>query len=167
MDALVVDPVMVSKAGAPLLEPDAEATLRDTLLPRALLVCPNLPEAARLTGVEADDLAGMKDAARALVDLGSRWALVKGGHLEGDPVDLLFDGEEFLEVRRVRIETRNTHGTGCTYSAAIATELGGGRSVPDAVEAARSALQAGLEHALELGEGYGPLDHAAIFGRSE
>ncbi|MHC4481111.1 MAG: bifunctional hydroxymethylpyrimidine kinase/phosphomethylpyrimidine kinase [Planctomycetota bacterium] len=160
---LVVDPVMVAKSGDPLLAADARVLMRDLMLPLATVVTPNLLEAAELAGRPVEDAAGMREAARAVCALGAEWALVKGGHLGGEPVDVLFDGTEFLEVRRPRVPTPNTHGTGCTYAAAIATGLGRGMSVPEAVEMARDALQAGLENALDLGGGAGPLDHHALF----
>jgi len=166
MSRLVVDPVMVSKGGARLLERDAEAAMRETLAPLALVLTPNLPEAAALSGVEATTPPGARECARRLSDLGARWVLVKGGHLEGDPVDLLFDGRDFLEISRPRVATENTHGTGCTYASAIATYLGWGREVPAAIEAARDAVQTGLEHSLSLGRGHGPLSHHDMFRRA-
>ena len=94
---------------------------------------------------------------------GAHWVLIKGGHLSGDPVDVLFDGAEFMELARPRVRTQNTHGTGCTYASAIATFLGHGCGVPDAVAKARDAVQVALEHSLPLGRGHGPLDHRAMF----
>jgi len=161
---LVVDPVMVAKGGDVLLAPDARAAMRDLMLPLATVVTPNLPEAAELAGVECATRHAMREAARRLHALGPRWVLVKAGHLPGDPVDLLHDGRDFWEVARPRVETKNTHGTGCTYSAAIATGLARGMAVPDAVQWARDALQAAIEGALSLGSGHGPLDHAALLG---
>ncbi len=160
---LVVDPVMVAKSGDALLEPEACAVLRERLLPLATVVTPNLAEAARLAGVAVGDLESMREAARRIRALGPRWVLVKGGHLAGEPTDVLFDGDEFRDVTRPRVPTSNTHGTGCTYSAAIAACLGRGMSVPDAMERARDALQSALEHSLALGKGCGPLDHRAMF----
>ena len=104
----------------------------------------------------------MREAARRLHALGPRWVLVKGGHLEGDPVDLLFDGAAFVELKRPRVDTKNTHGTGCTLSAAIATFLGFGLSVPDAVAKARDAVQRAIEHSLPFGKGHGPVGHGAV-----
>ncbi len=164
---LVVDPVMVAKSGDALLEPDARSVMRDLMLPLATVVTPNLAEAAELARVPVADVGGMEEAARRLCDLGAQWALVKGGHLEGEPVDVLFDGERFHRVVRPRVRTANSHGTGCTYSAAIATGLAFGKSVPEAVEWARDAVQAALRGALPLGRGSGPLDHRAIFGLAQ
>jgi len=163
IEKLVVDPVMVSKSGAALLTREAERVLASALLPLALLVTPNLDEAQKLTGLRVRDIAEMKEAARKIIETGARWVLVKGGHLKGGPVDVLYDGCDFWEVSRPRVRTRNTHGTGCTYSAAIATELGKGKEVLRAVESARDALQAALRDALPLGRGWGPVNHSAMF----
>jgi len=139
--------------------------MRDVMLPLAEVATPNLPEAEVLTGMRIGDVPTMKEAARRLHGFGCRWVLVKGGHLCGDPVDVLFDGHGFLEVRRPRVPTPNRHGTGCTYSAAIATGLAWGLAVPAAVEWARDAVQAGLQAALDVGRCSGPLGHGALFGR--
>jgi hydroxymethylpyrimidine/phosphomethylpyrimidine kinase len=161
---LVVDPVMVAQSGDSLLETDAQAAMRELVLPLAAVVTPNLPEAEVLAGIEVGDPAGMREAARRILDLGPEWVLVKGGHLSGEPLDLLWDGRDSYEVRRPRIDTNNTHGTGCTYSAAIATGLAFGLAVPQAVEMARDALQAGIAASLSLGTGSGPLNHGRMFG---
>ncbi|MFO7955542.1 MAG: bifunctional hydroxymethylpyrimidine kinase/phosphomethylpyrimidine kinase [Candidatus Brocadiia bacterium] len=159
---LVVDPVMVAKSGDALLEPDAVDALRDRLLPLATVVTPNLSEAAALADVSVGNLQEMREASRRIAELGPEWVLVKGGHLEGAPTDLLFGNGEFREVTRSRVETTDTHGTGCTYSAAIATGLAHGMDVPDAVEWARDALQAALRNSLGLGQGCGPLGHGSM-----
>lgn len=164
LEPLVVDPVMISKSGARLLQPAAEDALRDELVPLATVLTPNLPEARMLSGIEVSRPDQMRDAARAVLDLGPAAVVIKGGHLEGEPLDLFYDGEEFVEIAYPRVETRNTHGTGCTYSAAIATCLGRGMAPAEAVRAARAALQHAIENALPLGEGHGPLDHRAMFG---
>jgi hydroxymethylpyrimidine/phosphomethylpyrimidine kinase len=161
---LVVDPVMVAQSGDPLLAADARAAMQEVVLPLATVATPNLAEAAVLSGTEVRDPAGMREAAGRIHDLGPDWVLVKGGHLTGEPLDLLWDGRDLYEVRRPRIDTRNTHGTGCTYSAAIATGLAFGLGVPQAVEMARDALQVGLEWSLSLGAGSGPLHHGRMFG---
>jgi len=163
---LVVDPVMVAKSGAALLAADARRTLRELLLPLAEVVTPNLPEAAELAGIAVTEQADMPEAARRIHACGPRYVLVKGGHLEGEAADLLYDGSAFVRVVRPRVSTRNTHGTGCTYAAAIATGLARGMAVPQAVEWARDALQAALEGSLDLGQGCGPLGHGAMFGRA-
>ena len=163
---LVVDPVLRAQSGDPLLEREAEATVRNELLPLARIVTPNLPEAAALGGIDVSTPEEMKEAAEQLAGQGPDWALVKGGHLAGEPVDVLSDGAETLRISRPRVDTRNTHGTGCTYSSAIAARLAQGLSVPRAVEVARDDLQRGLEHALSIGSGRGPLGPPAMFRMS-
>jgi hydroxymethylpyrimidine kinase/phosphomethylpyrimidine kinase len=160
---LVVDPVMLAKSGHALLAAHARSAMRERMLPLATVVTPNLPEAAELAGVSEPGFSELREVARRVHDLGPDWVLLKGGHLEADPVDVLFDGRDFTEIRRPRIDTPNTHGTGCTYSAAIATGLGRGMDVPDAVERARDALQTAIEQAPDLGGGHGPLNHRAMW----
>jgi len=160
---LVVDTVMVAQSGDSLLEPEAVEALTRLLFPLATVVTPNLAEAQALSGLRVRSVDQMQEAAERIHRLGPEWVLVKGGHLAGEPVDVLFDGSEFHYVRRARVDTLNTHGTGCTYSAAIATWLARGLPVPRAVEAARDAVQLGLSNALPLGKGRGPLNHGAIF----
>ena len=126
-----------------------------------------LPTLERLVGMGIETEEQMRDAARRIRDLGPDWVLMTGGHLTGDPVDLLFDGTDFVELRRPRVLTQNTHGTGCTYAAAIATGLAQGMTVPDAVARARDAVQAGLAASLAIGHGHGPLDHRAMFRRPD
>lgn len=156
---LVVDPVMVAKGGASLLEDSAVAALRAHLVPRALLVTPNLPEAARLLGRRIDSVAAQEAAARALVGLGAKAALVKGGHAAGDPVDVLVEGTEVTLLSAPRVETRHTHGTGCTYSAAITALLARGLPLQAAVRTAHAYLHEAIVQAPGLGAGHGPLHH--------
>jgi hydroxymethylpyrimidine/phosphomethylpyrimidine kinase len=157
---LVVDPVMVATSGDRLLDADAERTMVAELLPLAALVTPNLDEAAILVGERVDDEAGMRRAAQALVEMGARAALLKGGHLRADElVDVLYDGREWLSWRRKRIDTRHTHGTGCTLSAAVAAGLAHGRPLPRAVEDALDYVYRAMLAAPGLGSGHGPLNH--------
>jgi hydroxymethylpyrimidine/phosphomethylpyrimidine kinase len=150
---------MVAKSGDRLLLPDAqEAYVRD-LFPAAALLTPNLAEAEAFLGRRVRDIDAMRDAARRLFDLGPRAVLVKGGHLDGDPVDVLWDGRELVELPGPRIVTRNTHGTGCTYSAAIASRLGLGASLHDAVAGARAYLTEAIRRSYSVGRGHGPVDH--------
>jgi len=158
---VVVDPVMVAKSGDALLSPDAEAVLREELLPRAALVTPNIPEAERLTGESIESLEDMERAAARLVDAGAAAALVKGGHLAGDAIDVLHDGTRIHRFPGERIPTKNTHGTGCTYSAAIATGLAQGMGLAEAVRRAKEFVARAIARSLDIGEGCGPLDHAA------
>jgi hydroxymethylpyrimidine/phosphomethylpyrimidine kinase len=157
---LVVDPVFVSKHGHPLLADDAVDSLQRLLLPLATLVTPNLPEAAGLAGFDVQSRDDMRRAAGAILRLGPKAVLVKGGHLEGDrATDLFVEGgvEEWIDAER--IDTPHTHGTGCTLSAAITAHLARGASLTDAVRAGKAFVTEAIRHALALGEGIGPVDH--------
>jgi hydroxymethylpyrimidine/phosphomethylpyrimidine kinase len=158
---LVLDPVMVAKGGAPLIQTDAIETLKRRLAPRAAVLTPNLPEAEILCGREIADLAAMREAARTLLDLGCRAVLLKGGHLLGDVVhDLLATASGIREWQSKRIDSRHTHGTGCTLASAIAAGLAQGMAVENAVERARDYVQRAIASAPGLGRGHGPLNHA-------
>jgi len=156
---LVVDPVMVAKSGDPLLRSDARQALITRVLPLALVVTPNLPEAEALTGMPVTDRAGMEEAARRIGALGPRHVLVKGGHLKGDAVDLLWDGRGFQEFSVPRVDSSNTHGTGCTLSAAIAAGLALGHALPDAVARAKSYVTRAIREGFQAGRGVGQLRH--------
>jgi hydroxymethylpyrimidine/phosphomethylpyrimidine kinase len=156
---LVVDPVMLSKHGAPLVAEDARQAIAGRLLPRACLVTPNLHEAAILAGFPVRDLAEMRRAAERIHELGARAVLVKGGHLEVTATDVLFDGERFHEFPAARIDTRHTHGTGCTYSAAIAACLALGLPLPEAIARAKAFITKAIRSAPGLGAGAGPVNH--------
>ena len=157
---LVVDPVMVAKSGDRLLREDAVALLRDRLLPLAAVVTPNAPEASVLSGIEVNDAASAREAARRIHDLGAGVVVVKGGHLGGPRSDdIVFDGRSFEVLSEPRVDTRHTHGTGCTFSAAIAACLARGFDALSAVREARRYLQGALEHAEPLGAGHGPVNH--------
>lgn len=156
----VVDPVMIAKGGASLLQTEAVAALRKELLPRAYLLTPNIPEAEALTGLTIGNEAQMVAAARKLQQMGAANVLLKGGHLDGDEaIDVLSDGTQLHRFAGPRIETRNTHGTGCTLSAAIATFLAQGVPLAEAVGRARKFLTAAIESATPLGSGHGPVNH--------
>ncbi len=161
---LVVDPVFVSKHGHHLLAEDAVAALRERILPLATLVTPNLPEAAGLTGRSVDSPAQMAEAARAILALGPSAVLVKGGHLEGGEGadDLFFDGTDLEWIRGERIDTPNTHGTGCVLSSAIAAHLARGRPLEEAVRLGKAFVTEAIRHALAIGHGIGPVD--PLFG---
>jgi hydroxymethylpyrimidine/phosphomethylpyrimidine kinase len=156
---LVVDPVMVAKSGDRLLDAAAEAAYRDRLFPLAEVVTPNLAEAETLLRRPVRSEEAMGQAARDLHALGPRAVLVKGGHLPGDPVDVFFDGRRTEQLRAPRITTRNTHGTGCTLSAAIAARLALGAETLEAVRGAKAYLTEALRGAYTLGRGAGPVDH--------
>ena len=156
---LVVDPVFVSKHGHRLLEEDAVGALRTLILPLATIVTPNLPEAEGLAGVVVETRDDMRRAADAILGLGAGWVIVKGGHLSDDrAADLLVHGggEEWLDGER--IDTPNTHGTGCTLSSALAARLALGDDVPEAARAAKAFVTEAIRHALPLGHGIGPVD---------
>jgi len=158
--ALVVDPVMIAKGGHPLLEPRAQETVRTLMLSRAALVTPNAPEAEALTGIVVADLDGQKHAAEKLLTLGAKAALVKGGHVDGPILrDVLATHDGFTIFESARIETRATHGTGCTLASAIAAKLAQGENLTEAVRAAREYLLEAIRRAPGFGTGYGPLDH--------
>jgi hydroxymethylpyrimidine/phosphomethylpyrimidine kinase len=156
---VVVDPVCVSKHGDALLVPDAVEAIIVELLPIATVVTPNLAEVTTLTGLVVDDVPGQRRAAEALLGLGPRWVLVKGGHLSGDAVDLLTDGDTVLELRAPRLDNAHTHGTGCTLASAIASYLALGLSVPEAVRAAKDYVTGAIASGFALGAGIGPVDH--------
>ncbi len=157
---LVVDPVMISKHGDPLLIPGTVEELKTRLLPKASVVTPNLSEAAVLLGRAVESEAEMRDAARALCDLGAAAALVTGGPLRGrQAVDLLYDGSEFVRLAAHRIETPHTHGTGCTLSAALTALLARGETLVDAVRSAKYFLSRAIASAPGIGRGRGPIDH--------
>src|SRR5713101_7978392 len=157
---VVVDPVAVSKHGDSLLSAGTLEAVKAHLLPLATVLTPNLLEAELLTGSRITDEAGMLRAAEALSELGPRWVLVKGGHLPGNPVDLLFDGSDAIRFPGRRIASRHTHGTGCTLASAIVSFLAMGRQVPEAVAAAKDYVTGAIEAGFPLGAGIGPVDHA-------
>ncbi|MEQ1869048.1 MAG: bifunctional hydroxymethylpyrimidine kinase/phosphomethylpyrimidine kinase [Vicinamibacterales bacterium] len=157
---VVVDPVMVAKSGDRLLDADAVAALCAKLLPRALVVTPNIPEAEALASMAITSSNDAREAARRIHRLGPKAVVIKGGHAEGhEVVDLLFDGHAFLEFRTPRIATRNTHGTGCTFASAIAANLATGSTLAEATGEAQRYVAGAIRHGLPIGHGHGPLDH--------
>ena len=160
---LVLDPVMVAKGGAPLIQAGAIDALKRRLVPRAAVLTPNLPEAEILAGGAIADIAAMREAARALLALGCRAVLLKGGHLPGDTVrDVLATTAGLKEWTNQRIDSRHTHGTGCTLASAVAAGLAQGMPVEAAVERARNYVQGAIAAAPGLGRGHGPLNHAHV-----
>lgn len=160
VSSLVVDPVAASKHGDPLLEDDAVTTLATRIVPRALVATPNAGEVGLLTGRTPKRREDLPDAAAAMLELGCRWVLVKGGHLAGDvAVDLLTDGEREHWLEAPRLDTRDTHGTGCTLAAAITAGLAAGLEVVPAVRAAKDYLTGALRTGVRIGHGIGPVDH--------
>jgi hydroxymethylpyrimidine/phosphomethylpyrimidine kinase len=158
---LVVDPVMLAKSGDALLAPEAREAVRRALLPVALVVTPNLPEAEALTGRQIETVEDMRAAARELRAMGAPWVVVKGGHLpaESVAVDVVYDGNDFHELRGPRFPTRNTHGTGCTFSAAIAAGVAKGRDPLAAITRAKQYISRAIETSLAIGHGHGPTYH--------
>lgn len=160
---LVVDPVMIAKSGAPLLRDDAVEVLAKELIPLATVVTPNKPEAERLSGISINGLDDSKLVAKKLSEeLGAKAVVVKGGHLTADEsIDVLYYEGSYYEFRAPRIQSRNTHGTGCSFSAAITAELAKGKSIPDAVRAAKEFITTAIEYGLPIGRGHGPVNPSA------
>ncbi len=161
IEKMVVDPVMVAKGGARLIQEDAVEALIKELIPLACVVTPNIPEAEVLSGMKIAGPEDMRTAAAIIHKLGARHVVIKGGHLGGAATDILFDGRHFYNFSAERIATGDTHGTGCTFSAAIATGLAAGKSVHDAVCAAKIYTQEAIRHAWRIGGGHGPTNHFA------
>ena len=158
---LVVDPVMVSKHGLSLLPVEAAQAIRELLLPQAYLITPNVPEAEALSGIKISTAQDSRRAAERLVEMGARAVLVKGGHLEGDALDILFDGSAWHEFSASRVATPHTHGTGCTYSAAITAGLAKGMPLAAAVGRAKNFIHEAIRTNPGLGHGSGPVNHHA------
>jgi hydroxymethylpyrimidine/phosphomethylpyrimidine kinase len=156
---VIVDPVMVAKSGDHLLDEDAVRAIKSVLLPRALAVTPNIPEAETLAGLTIESDADRREAARRIAALGAKAVVVKGGHLDTpDIVDLLYDGE-FVEFRHERVPGRHTHGTGCTFAASLAASLARGRGLREAIPIAQSYIAGAIRHSPDLGRGHGPMQH--------
>lgn len=160
---VVIDPVMYAKNGSPLMQESAISALRSTVLPLATLLTPNIPEAEKLAGMEISSEADMREAARRIQALGPQNVLVKGGHAQGEARDILLCGEDFHVFASRRIPTKNTHGTGCTLSSAIAAYMARGEALPEAVRKAKEYVTGAIEHALPLGHGCGPTHHFFAF----
>jgi hydroxymethylpyrimidine/phosphomethylpyrimidine kinase len=159
LSTLVVDPVMIATSGDRLLAEEAVEALRSELVPLASVVTPNLPEAGVLVGREVASLAEMHEAARAIVGMGARSVVVKGGHLDGDAIDIFYDGDRVVELPGRRIESTSTHGTGCTLASAIAALLARGEPLEAAVARAKAYVTTAIERAYPIGHGHGPVHH--------
>ncbi|MGV3465299.1 MAG: bifunctional hydroxymethylpyrimidine kinase/phosphomethylpyrimidine kinase [Heyndrickxia sp.] len=160
---IVVDPVMIAKGGASLLQQEAIAALKEKLIPLSLIITPNIPEAEVIIGTEIKSIEDKEAAAKRFIELGVQNVVIKGGH-DTDPletIDLFYDGNEFAYLKSKRIYTQNTHGTGCTFSAAITAELAKGKKVYEAVITAKDFIQAAIEENFPLGNGHGPTNHWA------
>lgn len=160
---LVVDPVMISKSGFSLLKPEAKENLIKYLIPMAYLLTPNTPEAEEITGMKVESLEDMKTVGKKLLELGPKYVLMKGGHLEGDAVDVLI-GENTFEVFSVeRLARKNTHGTGCTISSAITAHLALGYEVEEAVKLSKHYITEAIRNSFDIGKGVGPVNHFYLF----
>ncbi|MCI0531040.1 MAG: bifunctional hydroxymethylpyrimidine kinase/phosphomethylpyrimidine kinase [candidate division Zixibacteria bacterium] len=159
IDKLVVDPVMISKSGHRLLASEAEKSLTSKLIPLALVVTPNLKEAEALCGFPVNSAEEMKKAARVILQKGARSVVVKGGHLKGDAVDIFYDGKDFHQLKSPRIQTRNDHGTGCTFSAAIAGYLALGKGLTQSVLSAKEYITQAIQYSYSVGKGHSPVNH--------
>jgi len=161
---LIIDPVMVAKSGDPLLKAEAISTLISKIVPLAYIITPNLHEAQILTGIEINNLTEVQESAVKIFEMGAKNVIVKGGHLQdvNESIDILYDGKRFVEFRSPRIDTNNTHGTGCTYASAIAAELAKGQNIINAVRIAKAYLTNAIQRAdhLHIGKGHGPTDHS-------
>ncbi|MEG6617547.1 bifunctional hydroxymethylpyrimidine kinase/phosphomethylpyrimidine kinase [Peptococcaceae bacterium 1198_IL3148] len=160
---LVVDPVMIAKGGASLLRDEAVSALKQHLIPLATVITPNIPEAEVLAGMTIRTMTDKQQAAKKLLALGAKYVVIKGGHSTDSDgaIDMLYDGQEFTYYKGMRINTDNTHGTGCTFSAAIAAELAKGKGVKKAVQVAKEFIQAAIEEDMGIGHGHGPTNHWA------
>ena len=156
---LVVDPVMVATSGDLLIQKNAVAALRAELIPLAAVVTPNIPEAEELAGVKIRSQKDRARAARAIFAMGAKAVVIKGGHAKGTASDLFFDGRKFIALTAKRIRTRNTHGTGCTFSAAIAAYLAQGSTLEDALGAAKKYITAAIRNGFSVGAGHSPVHH--------
>ncbi|WP_179088347.1 bifunctional hydroxymethylpyrimidine kinase/phosphomethylpyrimidine kinase [Paenibacillus odorifer] len=164
---LVIDPVMVAKGGSTLLLQEAVQSLISHLLPLALVTTPNIPEAEMITKMTISTIEERKKAAKIIHGMGSKYVVLKGGHDTSTTAvtDLLYDGNEYTLLESSRIQTRHTHGTGCTYSAAVTAELAKGKSVAEAIQTAKAFIQAAIEDELGIGAGHGPTNHFAYQNR--
>lgn len=156
---IVIDPVMYAKNGCPLMAETAVDSLIELIIPLADVLTPNIPEAEKIIGKDITDIKGMEAAAREIYEMGCQGVIIKGGHREGSALDVLYDGCEFTHFETARINTKNTHGTGCTFSSAITSGLALGLSLKEAVTKAKEYVTTAIEHSLEIGKGNGPTNH--------
>lgn len=163
---IVIDPVMYAKNGCPLMKPEAVDTLIKTVIPLADVLTPNIPEAEKITQMQISTVEDMESAARNIYSMGCRAIVIKGGHLAGSALDILYDGNEMIHFDTARIKTKNTHGTGCTFSSAIASQLAKGICINEAVRHAKEYVTIAIEHSLDIGKGHGPTHHFYNFYKS-
>lgn len=156
---IVIDPVMYAKNGSALMSSEAMGTLKKEILPLATVLTPNIPEAEAISGIRILNQNDMMEAARIIHQMGCKAIIVKGGHCEGDAIDVVYDGCEFQQFSRARIPTKNTHGTGCTFSSAITSNIAKGLPLKEAVSLAKEYITQAIKQAISLGEGHGPVNH--------
>lgn len=156
---LVVDPVMISKSGYSLLRPEAKDNLIKYLIPKAYIVTPNIPEAEEISNINISTLEDMKEAGKTILSLGAKYALIKGGHLEGDCVDVLIGENTFEVFKCERINRKNTHGTGCTISSAITSYLALGYDIVESVKLSKEYITEAIRYSFDIGHGVGPVHH--------
>ncbi|MCX7614740.1 MAG: bifunctional hydroxymethylpyrimidine kinase/phosphomethylpyrimidine kinase [Clostridiales bacterium] len=156
---VVIDPVMYAKNGCPLMNPDSIDTMIKEIIPLADVLTPNIPEAEKISGIAIEGIRDMERAAKLIHELGAKNVIVKGGHAIGNASDILFDGNTFSHFSSERIHTKNTHGTGCTFSAAITSNLALGMDIRSAVSQAKDYITGAIEHSLAIGKGHGPTNH--------
>lgn len=156
---IVMDPVMYAKNGSPLMQPASVDALIKTVIPLADVLTPNIPEAEKITGMQISSISDMELAACEIHEMGCKAVVIKGGHATGNAVDILYDGRHFYHFDVPRIITKNTHGTGCTFSSAIAAELANGKDLVSAVKTAKRYVTTAIKHSLDIGKGYGPTNH--------
>lgn len=156
---IVVDPVMYAKNGCPLMEPTAVDTLIESIIPLATVLTPNIPEAEKIAGMRISTVEDMEVAAQKIHAMGCKAVVVKGGHAVGNALDVLYDGSRIYHFETVRIDTKNTHGTGCTFSSAVTSYLAKGASIEKAVELAKAYVTTAIKHSLAIGKGCGPTHH--------
>ncbi|MBU3106788.1 bifunctional hydroxymethylpyrimidine kinase/phosphomethylpyrimidine kinase [Clostridium gasigenes] len=156
---LVVDPVMISKGGYSLLKPEAKKNLIEYLIPMAYVITPNTLEAEEITGIKINNLDDMKEAGYKILELGPKYVLMKGGHLEGDAVDVLIGLDKFEVYREERLNIKNTHGTGCTLSSAITSYLALGKSIDESVKLSKEYITEAIRNSFDIGKGIGPVHH--------
>jgi len=165
IDNLVVDPVMLAKGGSILMEDKTKKVLMEELLPLALVVTPNIPEAESLSKLKIESVAAMEKAAKVIFNLGAKNVLIKGGHLPGsqgeESIDILYDGKNYQELRAERIDTKNTHGTGCTFASLLAAGIAQGLTIDDAAKCAKITVTQAIKYSIKLGKGHGPVN---VFG---
>ena len=160
---IVIDPVMVAKGGCALMMDNSVKALIDNIIPLADILTPNIPETEAITGINIKTIDDMKIAAKQIYNMGAKNIIIKGGHLDGDAIDILYNGKDYYTYTTERIQTKNTHGTGCTFSSAIASNLANGMNINDAVSNAKGYITNAIKYSLNIGKGHGPTNHLYNF----